>query len=303
MLTWRLPPLICLFLAFAVTCAYAQQLSQRPPSQKPSPSPAEVTQQKAEQSQPRQPQFAPDRGTEQAPFVIQLITPPKATAEAQAKRPTDWSSILLTIFSGLLAVCTALLARIAITQRNDLRTIQKAFISAEPEGLHPLWGDARDGHWVIGHVKFRNGGRMPACNFRWYATIACDENSLREDFPVPSESEFEGTTIIAPGSAMKSGTKEIQLPETGWIYVWGAYTYHDGFERNQSARFCHRYNRRSLRREMDKRDPESGYGIPAEDGRLHRFGNAEESGARRPSEPASSQSYDSQLPVRIPEGG
>jgi len=216
-----------------------------------------------------------------------LIPPPGTPAAKETKTQektslTDW---LLVLFSALLFGCTALLAKIAISQRNDLRAIQKAYVSTEPEGLHPLWGDTRDERWVIGHVGFRNGGHMPARNFRWYATIACDENSLREDFPVPSESEFEGTTIIAPGSAMKFGTKEIKLPETGWIYVWGAYTYNDGFEQHQPTRFCHRYNRSALRKEMDERDREGGYGIPAADGRLHRFGNSEK-GDARPSDSA-----------------
>jgi hypothetical protein len=287
----RLPILAGLFLALAVTCAYSQQpsLSQKsPPSQKPPPNAAE--------SQSRLQQIAPERGTEQAPFVIQLIPPPKAAAvagnetEAQTKRSTDWSSVLLTIFNGLLVVCTALLFAIARSQRNDLRAIQRAYISAEPGGLHPLWGEKREEHWVIGHVKFRNGGRMPARNFRWYATIACDENPLREEFPIPSKSEFEGTTIIAPGSAMKFGTKEIELlPESGWIYVWGAYTYDDGFEADQFARFCHRYNRKALRKEMDKSDPDSGHGIPADDGRLHRFGNSRERPPTSRSEPSPPQ--------------
>jgi hypothetical protein len=281
--------LVCLFLAFAVTCAYAQQLSQKQPSPKPSPSPAEVTQPKAEQPQPRPQQIAPERGSEQAPFVIQLIPPPGAPVAKETKTQektslTDW---LLVLFSGLLFGCILLLALIARSQRNDLRAIQRAYVSAEPEGIHPLWGDTRDDHWVIGHVKFRNGGHMLARNFRWYATIACDENSSREDFPIPSESEFEGTTMIAPGSAMKFGTGEVKLPPTGWIYVWGAYTYHNGFDQNPPAKFCHRYNRSALRKDIDKSDPENGYGIPADDGRLHRFGNTEkrDEGTSEPSRP------------------
>jgi hypothetical protein len=281
MLKMRLTTLSGLFFALAITCAYSQQ---KPSSPKPPP---------ALEPESRQEQMAPGRGTEQAPFVIQLIPPPKAQAkgetEAPTNKPTDWSSILLTIFNGLLVVCTALLFAIARSQRNDLRAIQRAYISAEPGGLHPLWGEKREEHWVIGHVKFRNGGRMPARNFRWYATIACDENSLREEFPIPSVSEFEGTTIIAPGSAMKFGTKELKLPESGWIYVWGAYTYDDGFDADQFARFCHRYNRKALRKEMDKSDPDSGHGIPADDGRLHRFGNSRERPPTSRSEPSPPQ--------------
>jgi hypothetical protein len=270
----RLPILVGLFV-LAATCAYPQQ-SQKTPAQKQPPT---------VESPPSQQLIAPERGTEKAPFVIQLLPAPKAHAEKESELQekqtpwTDWSSILLTIFNGLLLACTVALAIIARSQRNDLRVIQKAYISAEPGGLHSLWGETRE-HWVIGHVKFQNGGRMPARNFRWYATIACDENDLRADFPIPPVTEFEGTTIIAPGSAMKFGTRDIELQPTGWIYVWGAYTYDNGFEPNQFARFCHRYNRKTLRTDKDKSE------IPADDGRLHRFGNSES--AALPSEPTSS---------------
>jgi len=83
---------------------------------------------------------------------------------------------------------------------------------------------------------------------------------------------------------MKFGTKQVELPPTGWIYVWGAYTYDDGFGSNQFAKFCHRYNRSTLRKEVDKSAPDDGYGIPADDGRIHRFGNKEGRDGR-PSEP------------------
>jgi len=49
----------------------------------------------------------------------------------------------------------------------------------------------------------------------------------------------------------------------------GAYTYDDGFVSNRHTTFCHRYNRKTLRK-LDH-----GYGIPASDARLHRFGNTE----------------------------
>jgi hypothetical protein len=272
----RLPLLVGLFV-LAATCAYPQQ-SQKTPAQKQPPT---------VESPPNRQLIAPERGTEKAPFVIQLLPAPKALVEKEPEaqeKQTPWTDWLFALFTGLLVVCTFLLAAIARSQRNDLRAIQRAYVSAEPGGLHPLWGDTRKEHWVIGYVKFRNGGRMPARNFRWHAMIACDENSLREDFPIPSVSEFEGTTVIAPGSVMKFGTPEIKLPDTGWIYVWGAYTYEDGFGRDQLARFCHHYNRSALRVDMDKTAPDSGYGIPADDGRIHRFGNTEKS-EKRPAEP------------------
>jgi hypothetical protein len=179
----------------------------------------------------------------------------------------------ILIFAATVAyVCfTIRLSRFAGTQVSDQRAIQRAYISAEPEGLHPLHGETREGHFHIGHTNFRNGGHIPARRFRWYATIACDDDGLRENFPVPAVSEFEGTTIIAPGGIMRFGTKDVQLPAsaTGWVYVWGAYTYDDGFVSDRYATFCHRYNRKALRR-LDH-----GYAIPASDARLHRFGNTE----------------------------
>lgn len=70
---------------------------------------------------------------------------------------------------------------------------------------------------------------------------------------------------------MKFGTKEIELRDTGFVYVWGAFTYDDGFVPDRFATFCHRYNRSDLRK-----GPDSGYGISADQARIHRFGNTEQ---------------------------
>ena len=266
-------------------------------SQQPSPSGRAA-------GQPEQQATTEHRGTEQAPFVVKVMPAPKTQQEGRLeaedrkqKSRQEWLSLLfnglLVAFTGLLFLSTVALwrtnkktteatktlATIADTQLKDQRAIQRAYISAEPEGLHPLWGETREQHFVIGHVKFRNGGHIPARDFRWYAKIDYDENDRRECFPIPDVANFEGTAIIAPGSAMMFGTKEIELnptKPTGWIYVWGAYTYNDGFVPNRFATFCHRYNRSALRKGASENDPPSRHGIPAENGRIHRFGNTEQ---------------------------
>jgi hypothetical protein len=182
-----------------------------------------------------------------------------------------WSTYKLWHATKDAAHATEQLTKIAATQLRDQEAIQRAYISAEAEGLNPLLGDARPEHFVIGHVNFRNGGHIPARNFRWYATIDSDPCGLREDFPIPPTNKFEGTTIIAPGSAMKFGTKEFEVPAVGWIYLWGAFTYDDGFVPDRFATFCHRYNRGALRKVSH-----SGHGISADDARIHRFGNTEQ---------------------------
>jgi hypothetical protein len=173
----------------------------------------------------------------------------------------------------------ATIAYVCFTIRlvRDQRRIQRAYISAEPEGLHPLWGDIRKEQFVVGQVRFRNGGHIPARKFRWYAVIERDPDPLRASFTPPPVKDFEGTTIIAPGSAMTFGTGEIDLSssEPTWIYVWGAYTYDDGFVRDRRASFCHRYNGKALRKGANKEDPPSGHGISAIHARLHRYGNEE----------------------------
>jgi hypothetical protein len=54
----------------------------------------------------------------------------------------------------------------------------------------------------------------------------------------------------------------------GFIYVWGQVCYDDGFGRRRFTKYCHRYNRRVLRRLDD-----GGYGIPERDARFHEYGN------------------------------
>jgi hypothetical protein len=133
---------------------------------------------------------------------------------------------------------------------RDAAAAQRAYMSVELEGLHPLifGGSTKKTkqHVVLGHVIFKNGGHLPARDFRWFVNIEQDPNPLRENFPIPDTDQFEGKTVIAPRGEMKFGTKKIKLQPKGWIYVWGAVNYHDGIKSGRVTTFCHRYNREAF---------------------------------------------------------
>jgi hypothetical protein len=207
----------------------------------------------------------------------------KEKAEIDAKlafetqRIADYTDRLatLTLWVVVVAVFQAIMFFVQLnymrTTIRDAATAQRAYMSVELEGLHPLifGGSTKQPkkHVVLGHVIFKNGGRLPARNFQWFVNIEQDSNALRENFPIPDTDQFEGTTVIAPGGEIKFGTDKITLQPKGWIFVWGAVNYHDGFESGRVTRFCHRYNRAVLRR------VNGGYGIPRDFGRVHRYGN------------------------------
>jgi hypothetical protein len=243
----------------------------------------------AQAAQPTEPD---KRGTDEMPLSIKVLPSEHAqTKAAQEERERNEKAAIdkklafetqriadYTLWLGFATValfCAALgqivLFWIQLTYMRETvlaaALAQRAYISVELEGLHPLIGESIKKRIVVGHVVFKNGGHLPAKDFRWFVRIESDPDELREIFPIPDAEKFEGTTVIAPGSTMKFGTSELALPPTGWIYVWGAVSYDDGITPGQITKFCHRYNRRVLRR------VNGGYGIPRDYGRVHRYGN------------------------------
>src|SRR4051794_5119976 len=61
----------------------------------------------------------------------------------------------------------------------------------------------------------------------------------RDAFPL---GEFDGEGVIGPRAKRPTGTRAIAVPKrSGWLYVWGAVRYDDGFTPGRMTRFCHRY--------------------------------------------------------------
>lgn len=136
--------------------------------------------QQPEQFQPIQQQTITEQcGAERAPLVIKLLptakTHQEAAQEARDRKQKAKQDRISLLFTGMLTLFTALLfastvalwrttakttkatntlAGIARTQLKDQQAIQRAYVSAEAEGLHPLLGDTRAAHFVVGHVNF-----------------------------------------------------------------------------------------------------------------------------------------------------
>jgi hypothetical protein len=97
--------------------------------------------------------------------------------------------------------------------------------------------------------------------------------SIDPDYEPTKYSELTGKNVISPGEAMTQGSGEVDIPEgrRGYFYVWGKVVYDDGFGREQTTIFCHRYNLRRL--ERGKNANAGFFRIRARYGRHHDKGN------------------------------
>jgi hypothetical protein len=136
------------------------------------------------------PNAVDQRGTEQAPVVAKVSPAEKSEEEREVERVKEEehreNELWLTNYTGLLALFTFALVLVGAAQFfmfllqlilmrrtiRDTASAQRAYVSVEPEGLHPIIGGSADGgNVVIGHVVFRNGGHLPAKDFHWYVKL------------------------------------------------------------------------------------------------------------------------------------
>jgi hypothetical protein len=139
-------------------------------------------------------------------------------------------------------------------QLNLTKTIERAFLSVEPDGiqrLHHLFP-------TIGQVVIKNTGRLPATNVRWWIDMRIDINRASRNFSL-GEILVESNNIVAPGGNMrrfidaKFEKEDIDvfynagssISMTGALYIWGIVYYKDGLGKDRWIRFCHRYERDS----------------------------------------------------------
>ena len=196
-------------------------------SQKTTPPNAQDEQQKEENKTNRQ----------IAKYTCQLATYTKSVA-----RFTVWL-VAVTGVLAFISLCGVYLSW------SDTRILQRAYISAEPAGISPFL--PRDltasptSQTLVGHVDFRNAGRLPARNVRWYADA---EYTTADNYKPTRFGALIGNNIIPPGGSMTQGSIELTIPEgrLGYFYVWGEIAYDDGFGNDRKTIFCHRYNLRRL---------------------------------------------------------
>lgn len=142
-------------------------------------------------------------------------------------------------------------------------------MSAEPRGVSSFLApdDTSPGDRVVGHVGFRNVGRLPARNVRWFLDMEYCADGERSEFKIGS---LAGSgNIVGPGTMMTQGSPNIPRETVrGYYYVWGKVVYDDGFGVEQHTTFCHRYN--THRWMIDKKLAE--YRIRPRYGRQHHHG-------------------------------
>src|SRR5262249_26039539 len=176
-----------------------------------------------------------------------------------------------SISLGVTAIATAVVACLTVTlagvgrrQVKDTRILQRAYLSANIGGISPFRTiEDREGHLVVAHVDIANFGHLPARQVSCCIKITQNENGELADFPIDEQDLF-GSYVLTPGAVTRQGSDSLTLAEGGYVYVWGRIRYLDGFGKQRTTDYCHRYPRIMLRR-LDS----GHFGIPAEFGRFH----------------------------------
>jgi len=187
----------------------------------------------------------------------------------------------LLIFTLLLALATIVLALSTIglwivsvctgrRQSQETRILQRAYLSAEPRGVSTFLApdEASPGDRVVGHVGFRNVGRLPAQNVQWFLDMKYCANGERSEFAIGA---LTGSgNIVGPGTMMTQGSPNIPRETVrGYYYVWGKIIYDDGFGIERHTTFCHRYNTHRWMIDQNLKE----YRIRPRYGRQHHHGN------------------------------
>lgn len=137
-------------------------------------------------------------------------------------------------------------ASAAIRQSEETKTLQRAYLTGEPQGVLPGL-DKRN----IGFVGFKNVGHLPATDAHWFLQMEFSvERDFKPDITKIPLKEYYGNNLIVPGAEMRQAvygdiTKEDwkRVREgNGYVYVWGRILYADGFDKLRWTDVCHRYN-------------------------------------------------------------
>jgi hypothetical protein len=184
-------------------------------------------------------------------------------------------TIILSISTTLLWIETKRLAKVsadtAKAQSRQTRILERAYISVEALGIHPMSAGRS-----VAHIGIHNAGHLPASQVRWLVTYTFGPRRIETLPPLDmTKLRGEGGNVVVSGATMRQGSKLINYPtlvvETGFLFVHGIVTYHDGFEAGRETRFCHRYNRENALRDTPGLD--NGPRIRAEDARQYHDGN------------------------------
>jgi hypothetical protein len=197
-------------------------------------------------------------------------------------------TVVLAVFTGRLWFSTDKLweatKKLAIDAENtaqnqaaDTRILQRAYIRVDPAGIGPSRGESK----CHPNIIIKNAGNLPARHVRWCITWIVDKNDRRSDLPI-EHLTVEGDNTMPPKAKMLQGGPIIYLGdgpnelrnERGlYLYIWGAVFFEDGFGKDRTTRFCHRYNTVNLDKAYDKGGVLRGRKIDASEARFNRHGN------------------------------
>jgi hypothetical protein len=193
---------------------------------------------------------------------------------------TALATVAVAAFTGTLWLATDKLREAGDRQAELTKILERAYISAEPRGIHLTVQRDR----LIGHIGIRNAGKLPASNLSWFIDMKQSNRGDEEEFPV---SDTKGSIIVVPGAtAIRASDNfvpaqqaldavgtvaqrfggEFELPV--FLYVWGIIRYSDGFNMTRTTKFCHRYNWI-----VRGRDGVGPYEIAEHYARFHEHGN------------------------------
>ena len=180
-------------------------------------------------------------------------------ASRVAARANTWAALIIAIFTAVLAIFTVSLWRSTqklwiITNRMLQHAEQRsqkelrAYVSVEPLGITEYAGH----NLLVGRLKVRNIGKIPARDVSIYSTIALDADPARRDFAIGTPRI--SPTVLHPGAKMEFTSyegypipadqldRDEPLKLAGYLYVWGEVLYTDDFHTTGWTSFCHRYS-------------------------------------------------------------
>lgn len=183
------------------------------------------------------------------------------------------STFAVACFTFFLFLSTAGLwivtRRMGNRQSEEVRILQRAYVSVEPGGIKPYVSGSEK---LSCDILIRNAGNLPAHDIAWYIRWKFSVDPEDTDFCISEK--FDGRITLAPKTIMRKGSPFIpradflNFRDAGtdrkcWFYVWGHVKYLDGFSKERFTDFCHRYNLLG----------EKELTIPPENGRFHEHGN------------------------------
>ncbi|MES0046760.1 hypothetical protein [Mesorhizobium sp. M0053] len=172
-----------------------------------------------------------------------------------------------------------------ISARDTAKKELRAYLTVEPDGINQLIGRME----VIGQVRLRNVGRLPARNvtlivkMKLSALSEEDPRNRTKDFDASEDRTTYSDRVVNPGGDMLQGSEDnppiaALAVEHYNMYVFGIAKYDNGYGDACWTRFCHRYSTDGRLKGLEMIDPPNATRsvIGREKARYHNYGNSAE---------------------------